>query len=198
MTLNDEMIRNQLISELHQKHGLHSTYNEVGMVYQNVRLDVLHFHQLELTGYEIKSDLDTIKRLPNQVASYPTMTDKNYLVVGNHLYDEAIAILPDEWGIVRASEAVSGVSLVIERDAIQNGIESVLELLSHCQVPFLKKHVSLLLPESERKQFKQYPKYAMAEYLQNKMAQNPMWGLTLKQVLKQGFLNNLENYKPDF
>lgn len=198
MTLNDEMIRNQLISELHQKHGLHSTYNEVGMVYQNVRLDVLHFHQLELTGYEIESDLDTIKRLPNQVASYPTMTDKNYLVVGNHLYDEAIAILPDEWGIVRASEAVSGVSLVIERDAIQNGIESFLELLSHCQVPFLKKHVSLLLPESERKQFKQYPKYAMAEYLQNKMAQNPMWGLTLKQVLKQGFLNNLENYKPDF
>lgn len=197
MTLNDEMIRNQLISELHQKHGLHSTYNEVGMVYQNVRLDVLHFHQLELTGYEIKSDLDTIKRLPNQVASYPTMTDKNYLVVGNHLYDEAIAILPDEWGIVRASEAVSGVSLVIERDAIQNGTESFLELLSHCQVPFLKKHVSLLLPESERKQFKQYPKYAMAEYLQNKMAQNPMWGLTLKQILKQGFLNNLENYKPD-
>lgn len=46
-------------------------------------------------------------------------------------YDEVIAILPDKWGIVRASEAVSGVSLVIERDAIQNGTESFLELLSH-------------------------------------------------------------------
>ena len=60
-------------------------------------------------GYEIKSDLDTLLRLPEQIEVYNSVFDKMTLVVGkSHLY-EAIKIIPDWWGVVVAKADENGV-----------------------------------------------------------------------------------------
>ena len=52
--------------------------------------------------YEIKSDRDTLERLPEQMNEFNDVFDKLTLVVGKrHLY-AAINIVPDWWGIVVA------------------------------------------------------------------------------------------------
>ena len=53
-------------------------------------------------GYEIKSDRDTLKRLPEQVNEFNKVFDKLTLVVGKHHLLNAINIIPDWWGITLA------------------------------------------------------------------------------------------------
>ena len=53
-------------------------------------------------GYEIKSDQDTLQRLPAQINIFSSVFDRVTLVVGkSHLYD-SINIIPDWWGITVA------------------------------------------------------------------------------------------------
>lgn len=59
-------------------------------------------------GYEIKSDQDTLLRLPEQIQVYNSVFDKMTLVVGkSHLY-EAIKMIPDWWGVIVAKADVNG------------------------------------------------------------------------------------------
>jgi hypothetical protein len=50
-------------------------------------------------GFELKSDRDTLKRLPHQIQIYISVLDKVTLVVGWRHADEARRIVPDWWGI---------------------------------------------------------------------------------------------------
>ena len=53
-------------------------------------------------GFEIKSDIDSLARLPHQTELYSSVFDKITLVVGaTHLY-HAFNIIPDWWGVLVA------------------------------------------------------------------------------------------------
>jgi hypothetical protein len=70
-------------------------------------------------GYELKSDIDTLMRLPSQMKAYNHILDQVTLVVGkSHLY-EAIRIVPDWWGIViaKAVDTKSAVAFCNIREA---------------------------------------------------------------------------------
>jgi hypothetical protein len=86
-----------------------------------------------LHGFEIKSDLDSLARLPHQMEQYGAVFDKITLVVGaTHLY-HAFNIIPDWWGVLVAREDANGsVSLNEIRRAEKNenrNIHSVAQLL---------------------------------------------------------------------
>ena len=89
--LEDEFLHNRkIIDEFGVMHGL-------------ARIDVAVVTDSFLYGYEIKSDYDTLFRLPNQVRGYNAVFDQISLVVGkNHMID-AIDLVPDWWGISVAS-----------------------------------------------------------------------------------------------
>ena len=53
-----------------------------------------------LHGYEIKSDADTLTRLPAQISTYNAVLDYSTLVVGVRLAEKAILRLPGWWGII--------------------------------------------------------------------------------------------------
>ena len=53
-----------------------------------------------LSGYELKSDFDTLRRLPHQMATYARVMDSLTLVVGERHYADAIKVLPDWWGVL--------------------------------------------------------------------------------------------------
>jgi len=55
-----------------------------------------------MCGYEIKSDRDTLERLPMQVKEFSAVFDKLTLIVGKrHLY-QAMHIIPEWWGVIVA------------------------------------------------------------------------------------------------
>ena len=75
--------------------------DELGLIKGSTRIDIAVINGI-MHGYELKSDLDTLLRLPDQMKIYNSIFDKVTLVVGkNHVF-EAIKIVPDWWGIIMA------------------------------------------------------------------------------------------------
>jgi len=101
---NDPTIRFALLEHLNRTHRRDKKVRiieELGVKHGTTRVDVAVVNGI-MHGYEIKSDKDTLRRLPKQMSSFNLIFDKLTLVVGkNHLYD-AINMLPDWWGIIIA------------------------------------------------------------------------------------------------
>ncbi len=71
---------------------------ELGINHGSVRADIAVVNGM-MHGFEIKSDRDTLSRLPDQIKAYNSVFDKVTIVVGfSHVY-EAINSVPDWWGI---------------------------------------------------------------------------------------------------
>lgn len=95
--MDDKAIRGILIE------WLQANYPE-GRIYQEKSIgesvcDVMLVSDC-LTGFEIKSDRDSYRRLPRQVEYYQQYFDYNYLVVGERHGASAGAKIPDNWGII--------------------------------------------------------------------------------------------------
>src|SRR5690606_14415828 len=56
-------------------------------------------------GIEIKSDKDTLNRLPDQITDYNKVFDSMIIVLGKCHYDKAINMIPDWWGVWIAEES---------------------------------------------------------------------------------------------
>ncbi|MBV7276834.1 sce7726 family protein [Clostridium sp. PL3] len=63
-----------------------------------VRIDVAVINGL-LHGYEIKSDMDTLKRLPRQSEYYSKVFDEMILITTEKYINEVKSIVPPWWGI---------------------------------------------------------------------------------------------------
>lgn len=97
---NDAVIRVELKKELIETHGHDGmrVIEELGLDHGTARIDFAVVNGV-MKGYEIKSDRDTLLRLPEQMQIYNSIFDEMTLVVGKmHLY-EAIHLVPDWWGI---------------------------------------------------------------------------------------------------
>lgn len=101
---NDTTIRSALKKKLKNRHAKDKKVRiieELGIRHGAARVDIAVINGF-MHGYEIKSDRDTLQRLPEQMHVFNSVFDKITLVVGkNHLYD-AINIVPDWWGITVA------------------------------------------------------------------------------------------------
>lgn len=62
----------------------------------------------ELLGYEIKSDADTLDRLPLQRECYDKTFDKIYIIIGEKHKEQIFDIVPECWGVVLASSCTKG------------------------------------------------------------------------------------------
>ena len=62
------------------------------------RIDVAVVNS-KLHGYEIKSAVDTLERLPSQQESYSKVFDRITLVADERHIPEAVKILPPWWGL---------------------------------------------------------------------------------------------------
>lgn len=94
--------------------------HELGLRHGAARVDVAVVNGA-LHGYEIKSDADTLERLPTQIATYGLVLDKATLVVGERHAQKAMALLPDWWGVKIATRGPrGGISLHEEKRARTN------------------------------------------------------------------------------
>lgn len=75
-----------------------------------------------LTGFELKSERDTLARLPRQMATYNRVFDYVHLVAAKNHLEHARKVIPPWWGIVIAAPIAgsSGLSLRVRRTARRN------------------------------------------------------------------------------
>jgi hypothetical protein len=88
---------------------------EMGIWSGSVRIDVAVING-DLTGYELKSDRDTLQRLPTQAELYSRVFDRICLVVGSRHEGKARRIVPRWWGVILATQYNDGVELRTVRE----------------------------------------------------------------------------------
>lgn len=84
----------------------------------------------ELVGYEIKSDVDSLARLPRQVSTFSSVFDRMWLVTTARHEANATALIPKWWGVLVADGLCTRLSK--KRAAKRNGnvnVPLVLDLL---------------------------------------------------------------------
>lgn len=75
---------------------------EMGIWAGSVRVDIAVING-ELCGLELKSDRDTLRRLPGQAALYNQVFDRVTLIVGEKHSRGAIKLIPEWWGLTIAT-----------------------------------------------------------------------------------------------
>jgi len=121
-TLRDRDIRLALINKLNElyAHDPHTLIlQEFGLFEHRVRIDLAVVNGMML-GFEIKSDADTLERLPYQQEIYNKIFDKVVIVVGESQVNKIDAVVPKWWGIWVAYINTNCVDLRIAREPSEN------------------------------------------------------------------------------
>lgn len=104
--MNDAIIRRQLkikLSEILKQNDGSILLEELGLRHGASVIDIALIND-RIHGYEIKSAVDSLKRLPSQINIYNSVLDKVTLVTCNLHFEKAIELIPDWWGIIIAKE----------------------------------------------------------------------------------------------
>lgn len=120
--MRDLDIRRALHRDLARQHdGETGTLflDEFGLCQGDVRVDVAVLNG-SIAGYEIKSERDTLDRLPRQQAAYSRVLDEATLIASEKHLEAAKELVPLWWGLVAASEDGGDVRLHTLRAAARN------------------------------------------------------------------------------
>jgi hypothetical protein len=79
----------------------HVLVDEVDVWWSARRMDLTLVTAAALTAVEIKSDRDSLRRLPGQADAYGRIADRAVLVTGDRYLERATACVPDWWAIWR-------------------------------------------------------------------------------------------------
>jgi len=104
--MNDPQIRKAFHETILLKHHNQPTtlvIDELGLEHGRCRADIAVVNG-HLIGYEIKSDVDSLKRLSSQINVYNAVFDNSSLILTERHLDEALRIVPDWWGIIVVKE----------------------------------------------------------------------------------------------
>lgn len=168
MKTRDVNIRSSLqkyITDIFKYDETTKIVHELNVCYGAARVDIAAING-SLYGYEIKSDSDTLERLPKQKDIYNKVFDYINLVCSEVLLENAEKIIPDWWGIyIAQSISDETVSIIKIREAKLNT-----EIDSFSLAQFLRKDevVDILKELGAEKRIFRLPKYV----LWNELAEN--------------------------
>lgn len=115
--MRDSDVRAALYGRLLEEHSASSErtiYIDELDLCGRVRVDVAVLNG-SMSGYELKSASDTLRRLPNQVDYYSRVLDYAALVVAENHFERAIALIPEWWACHVASWTCDSVQLDVAR-----------------------------------------------------------------------------------
>jgi len=104
---------------------------ELGLCRGKSRVDIALVNGI-MHGFEIKSDRDSLTRLPQQCEMYSRIFDKTTLVVGSRHCNKALSLIPEWWGVLRVVQGDVGPNFIRERaEKLNPGRDSraIVELL---------------------------------------------------------------------
>jgi len=74
--------------------------DELGLKNGGIRADIAVVNG-KLVGYEIKTEKDTLSRLPSQIQAYNEVFEKAFIIVSENHLANALKLIPDWWGIYK-------------------------------------------------------------------------------------------------
>jgi hypothetical protein len=104
---------------------------ELGLCEGMARVDIAVING-HIEGYEIKSDRDTLYRLPGQLEVYGKTLNKVTVIAGAHHINKITELVPQWWGIEEVSSGEGEISFkLIRRPSLNPSIDpySVVQLL---------------------------------------------------------------------
>jgi hypothetical protein len=93
--------------------------DELGVCEGEARIDIAVVNG-SLAGYEIKSDVDTLQRLPHQVSLYSKLLDEVTVVSSASHLAKAKTIIPEWWGLSEAFIQDGALRFALVRKAKRN------------------------------------------------------------------------------
>ena len=120
--MRDADVRASVLRMLNEHHSADTDtriVEEMGIWSGSARIDIAVING-ELTGYELKSDRDTLDRLPLQEGLYSRVFDRVILVVGQKHAAAARQKVPKWWGVTVAKGSGDDISLTTRRAPKQN------------------------------------------------------------------------------
>ena len=114
--MRDSDIRQVVLADLGRKYESDPDtviIEELGLCQGEARVDIAVLNS-SIHGFEIKSEHDSLKRLPDQVEIYRRSLDTVTLVVGRRHFDQALKVIPKWWGVIAARD-ISGQIYLDER-----------------------------------------------------------------------------------
>lgn len=121
--MNDEEIRQQFHRKRLRRHHDDSdtvVVDELGLKHGRCRADIAVING-HFTGYEIKSDDDSLRRLPEQIDVYSAIFDRASVIVGEKHARTVKSLIPEWWGLILATQGPrGGVAFTVERKASLN------------------------------------------------------------------------------
>jgi hypothetical protein len=136
--------------------------DELGLRHGAARIDIAVVNGI-LHGFELKSDKDTLKRLPHQIQIYSSVLDKVTLVVGCRHAKDAERMLPQWWGIkVAVVGARGGLDFVDVRRAGKNPVQDAVAV---CRLLWRDEAFSLLDELGHAKSLRHKPRTLIYSHL---------------------------------
>lgn len=102
--MNDRQVRKAFKATVLRGHLLDPdtlVIDELGLRHGAARVDIAVVNG-QILGFEIKSDIDKLDRLPNQAAIFSSVLDRVTLICGQKHTEKAVRIVPEWWGITVA------------------------------------------------------------------------------------------------
>lgn len=121
--MRDRDIRAALWELLQEKHADDQdtlVLDELGICQGETRADVAVVNG-SLAAFEIKSDRDTLARLPRQIEAYQRVFDIVTVIVGGRYVERIIDAVPDSWGVIQAVPGEDSAELKMIREPEVNG-----------------------------------------------------------------------------
>jgi hypothetical protein len=122
MSVRDPDVRKILCRELeNERNGDPScvVVEEFGLCQHSARVDVLVVNGT-LHGYEIKSEVDNLDRLPDQQSVYNKILDRVTVVAADAHLRQLLALVPPWWGVWRVDAKGGGAEIEKVRLEAQN------------------------------------------------------------------------------
>lgn len=194
--LNENDIRNALKRYLQEQYKNKSEtliIDELSVLHGAARIDVVAITKY-MHGYEIKSDLDKLDRLPEQIKIYSLIFDKITLVVGfKHVY-EALKIIPEWWGIkiaeLQSDKKVNFINFRENKPNIALDLHSLIKLLWKDEALYILNELSnskKFQLKSRKEIYLELIKISDIETLRakiiNQFKKRPNWKFDLQQKL---------------
>jgi hypothetical protein len=103
----------EYLAEVHRNEKGTLVVEEMGICQGQTRIDVAVVNG-SLNGYEIKSDRDTLERLPKQVELYSKTLDHAWILVGSRYALDVRHHIPDWWGLMLAIPTATASRIAFE------------------------------------------------------------------------------------
>lgn len=189
---NDLIIRSELKKILKKKYAKNKKLkiiDELGVQHGSVRVDIAVINGI-MHGYEIKSDRDTLERLPEQIQAYNAVFDQVTLVVGSKHFIDAFKMIPEWWGLKTAHVDNNGTvffnSIREPKDNPAQHAVSIARLLWRQEA--LDKLESLGKADGIRSKSREEIYQRLAESIEFKM---------LKKYVRNVLLSSRQNWRSD-